>query len=243
MFVFQVESMAGHEFGRTRPEPNVGQTPAWKSLVAQDAVEEEIYKRHRTSKHGTGALLDRVYILRGIEERCHRVRIRSVEDRRSHRTGTPHICSPVTAPGADPANAGIEMVGPATLAVMSERILARRICRACLLAREAAGYWSIPGKPGVPPRAGILNTNGRDRWLSVIADWLAPRTIRERPWTDEETIEIDAQPCRNSGSRCDLAQPFDLAHERAGRGDVPDANGYSWSVMPRIAFRRPAVSA
>ena len=37
MFVF-VESIAGREIGRTRPEPNEGHTPAWKSLVAQDAV-------------------------------------------------------------------------------------------------------------------------------------------------------------------------------------------------------------
>ncbi len=41
MFVF-VESIAGREIGRTRPEPDEGHTPAWKSLVAQDAVEEEI---------------------------------------------------------------------------------------------------------------------------------------------------------------------------------------------------------
>ena len=40
----QVESIAGHEIGRSRPEPNLGQTPAWKCLVAQDAVEEEIYR-------------------------------------------------------------------------------------------------------------------------------------------------------------------------------------------------------
>src|SRR5262249_31713680 len=35
MFV-QVESIAGREISRSRPEPNLGQTPAWKSLVAQD---------------------------------------------------------------------------------------------------------------------------------------------------------------------------------------------------------------
>ena len=39
----QVESIAGRENGRTRPEPDLGHTPAWKCLVAQDAVEEEIY--------------------------------------------------------------------------------------------------------------------------------------------------------------------------------------------------------
>ncbi len=41
------------EFGRTRPEPNVGHTPAWKSLVAQDAVEEEILRVVERSKHAT----------------------------------------------------------------------------------------------------------------------------------------------------------------------------------------------
>src|SRR5215212_6357944 len=50
MFVF-VESIAGREIGRTRPEPNEGHTPAWKSLVAQDAVEEEIYAELRASRH------------------------------------------------------------------------------------------------------------------------------------------------------------------------------------------------
>ena len=40
----QVESIAGREFGRSRPEPNLGHTPAWKCLVAQDAVEEEFYR-------------------------------------------------------------------------------------------------------------------------------------------------------------------------------------------------------
>ena len=53
----QVDSIAGHEFGRTRPEPNVGQTPAWKSLVAQDAVEEEICSVIEQSKQCHGAVL------------------------------------------------------------------------------------------------------------------------------------------------------------------------------------------
>ena len=40
VFVF-VENMSGKEYGRTRPEPRVDQSPTWKCLVAQDAVEEE----------------------------------------------------------------------------------------------------------------------------------------------------------------------------------------------------------
>ena len=50
MFV-QVESIAGREIGRSRPEPNLGQTPAWKS-------------RHRAFEPGASALLDRVRRLR-----------------------------------------------------------------------------------------------------------------------------------------------------------------------------------
>ena len=47
MFI-QVESMAGREIGRTRPEPNLGQTPSWKSMVAQDAV--EVWKEYFAGK-------------------------------------------------------------------------------------------------------------------------------------------------------------------------------------------------
>ena len=64
MFV-HVESIAGREIGRSRPEPNLGQTPAWKCLVAQDAVEEEIYRVIERSKMDQASLLDRVHGLRG----------------------------------------------------------------------------------------------------------------------------------------------------------------------------------
>jgi len=57
------------------------------------------------------------------------------------------------------------------------------------LAREAAGYQVYSNTPGVPPRAGILNTNGRDRWLSIIQIG-EQKDDRPRPWTDAETIEI-----------------------------------------------------
>ena len=50
MFVF-MESMAGREVGRTRPELNLQQTPSWKSLAAQDVVEEEIYRVIEDSPH------------------------------------------------------------------------------------------------------------------------------------------------------------------------------------------------
>jgi 2-polyprenyl-6-methoxyphenol hydroxylase-like FAD-dependent oxidoreductase len=39
-----VDSIAGHEYGRTRQAPNLGHTPARACLVAQDAVEEELLR-------------------------------------------------------------------------------------------------------------------------------------------------------------------------------------------------------
>ena len=45
------ESVAGKEYGRTRPEPDLGQTSAWKCIVAQDAVEEEICDALNRSRH------------------------------------------------------------------------------------------------------------------------------------------------------------------------------------------------
>ena len=79
------------------------------------------------------------------------------------------------------------MVGPATLAVMSNEYW-RADLSSLPIAREAAGFIVIPDKPGLP-RAGILNTNGRDRWLTVTQIGLT-KDDRERPWTDQEFIEI-----------------------------------------------------
>lgn len=39
-----VERLTGREYGRTRSEPRGDQSPTWKSMVAQDAVEEELLR-------------------------------------------------------------------------------------------------------------------------------------------------------------------------------------------------------
>ena len=39
------KSFAGEELGRTTPEPNLGHSPSWKSMVSQDVVEEEILRK------------------------------------------------------------------------------------------------------------------------------------------------------------------------------------------------------
>ncbi len=119
-----VESIAGREIRRTRPEPNLGQTPSWKSLVAQDAVEEEIYK---VIEHSNLVQVHFSTEFVGFEEVEDGVicEIRSV-DPAAPSIGTPNICSPVTAPAADAAQCR-HRAGRAFDALGSaQRILARR---------------------------------------------------------------------------------------------------------------------
>ena len=186
MFV-QVESIAGREISRSRPEPNLGQTPAWKSLVAQDAVEEEIYKviahSNLVQVHFSTEFLGFEEVEDGVV--C---QIRSVETGRSERWHARYLLACDGAGSQTRREAGIEMVGPSTLAVMLNEYWRGDLSR-FPITREAAGYQIYSDKPGMPRRAGILNTNGRDRWLSVMQIG-EEKDERPRPWTDAETIEI-----------------------------------------------------
>ena len=186
MFV-QVESIAGREISRSRPEPNLGQTPAWKSLVAQDAVEEEIYK---VIAHSNLVQVHFSTEFLGFEEVEDGVicEIRSVETGRSERWHARYLLACDGAGSQTRRDAGIEMVGPSTLAVMLNEYWRGDLSR-FPITREAAGYQIYSDKPGMPRRASILNTNGRDRWLSVMQIG-EEKDERPQPWTDAETIEI-----------------------------------------------------
>jgi 2-polyprenyl-6-methoxyphenol hydroxylase-like FAD-dependent oxidoreductase len=186
MFV-QVESIAGPEISRSRPEPNLGQTPSWKSLVAQDAVEEEIYK---VIEHSNLVQVHFSTEFVGFEEVEDGVvcEIRSVETGRSERWHAKYLLACDGAGSNTRRGTGIEMEGPATLAVIQNEYWRGDLSR-FPLAREAAGYMVYSAKPGMPLRGSILNTNGKDRWLSLLQiGW--EKDDRPRPWTDAEIIEI-----------------------------------------------------
>ena len=237
MFVF-LDSIAGHEYGRTRPEPNVGHTPAWKSLVAQDAVEEEILRVVEKSKHATVLFSTEC---ESFEETNSGVRVKT----RCEKTGEVTEWSATYLIAADGAgsrtrrSAGIEMVGPATLAVMSNEYW-RADLSSLPIAREAAGFMVLPDKPGLP-RAAILNTNGRDRWLTVTQIGQT-KDDREQPWTDQEFIEIvrghvgipDLDVTLLNRSIWRVSMQVAETFERAG---------CSWSAIVRIVFHRPVASA
>ena len=188
MFV-QVESIAGREISRSRPEPNLGQTPAWKSLVAQDAVEEEIYK---VIEHSNLVQVNFSTEFVGYEEAEDGIicEVRSVDSGRTEHWHAKYLLACDGAGSRTRGKADIEMEGPATLSVILNQYWRGDLSH-LLLAREAAGYMIYSRDPaaGMPPRASILNTNGRDRWLSLIQiGW--EKDERPRPWTEAEMIEI-----------------------------------------------------
>lgn len=185
IFVY-AESIAGREIGRTWPEPNHHLTPAWKCLVAQDAVEEELLQAVKASTHGR--ILYSTECV-SFDATAHGVTVST----RSLKNGEQRHWTADYLIGADGAASpvrkqlGIEFKGPATLAVM-----ANDYWRADLshlpVARQAAGFRVVSGSPGVPVST-ILNTNGRDRWLTVTQIG-EEKDERDHPWSDEEVIAI-----------------------------------------------------
>src|SRR4029079_19609696 len=137
MFV-QVESIAGREIGRSRPEPNLAQTPAWKCVVAQDSVEEEIY---RVIEHSNLVQVRFSTEFVGFEEVEDGVvcEIRDVATGQSEHWQARYLLACDGAGSQTRRAAGIDMAGPATLAVLLNEYWRADLSR-FPLAREAAGY-------------------------------------------------------------------------------------------------------
>ena len=184
VFVF-VENMSGEEFGRTRPEPREDHSPAWKCLVAQDVVEEELLAALRDSPYATVCYSTECL---NVEQSTDGVEAQ-VRETGSSEIRTIRARYAIAADGAGSQTrrqVDIAMKGPANLALM-----ANDYWRADLshipMARDATGFRVFPNDPDVPV-ATILNTNGRDRWLSV-AQIGTQEDERPQPWTDEEVIQ------------------------------------------------------
>ncbi len=185
IFVY-VESIAGKEIGRTWPEPNQHRTPAWKCLVAQDAVEEELLAVAGKSAYGR-ILFSTECIAFEAGEAEVTATTRDVETGEERRWCAEYLLAADGAGSSVRKQLGIEFKGPATLAVM-----ANDYWRADLshlpVARQASGFRVVSPLPGVPV-ATILNTNGKDRWLAV-SQIGETKDDRDHPWTDEEVVEI-----------------------------------------------------
>lgn len=168
------------EHGRTTPEPRGDQSPTWKSLVAQDAVEEELLAAiapPSAVRFGTevGAVVDH-----GTHTS---VELRDVTTGRVETWTADWLLAADGAGSATRRAVGIEMVGPAVLRVMLNEYV-RVDLSALPVAKEAAGIFCVPTDPD-RPSVTFLNTDGGDRWLMLCR--IGDQTDeRERPFTDEE---------------------------------------------------------
>ncbi len=209
-----VESMSGHVYGRVPREPDLGQSPTWKCTISQDVVEEELLVAAR--RGATGG------IRQGVEYVSHEEDASGVVvTTRDPETGLEEVFHArflIAADGAASAvrqRVGIQMKGPASLAVMSNDYWHADLSHLPIV-RQMGAFRIAPGQPGVPA-ASILNTNGCDKWLTVrkLADGDASVT----PPPDEEVVRL-------ARAHCGIP---DL--------DVKIINRSTWRVSKQIAER------
>jgi len=210
-----VETIAGREYGRTPREPDLGQTPAWKCTAPQDVVEEELLDAVRATRVG--------HILFSTEYIEHRADGEGVEVRtRDANTGVERTWRAQYLVAADGAGSGVRratgivMEGPAGLATMSNDYWKADLSHV-ESAGVVAGYRLGPRADGTPG-AGILNTNGRDKWLSITR--IGGDEVK--PWSDEDVV-------RNA-----------RAHTGIPNLDVSIINRTVWRVSKQIAARYTA---
>jgi 2-polyprenyl-6-methoxyphenol hydroxylase-like FAD-dependent oxidoreductase len=183
------KSLVGEELGRTTPEPDVGHTPAWKSMVAQDAVEEELLGILRNSPYV------RVLFstdMTGFEDvgKGVTVQTRSLESGEVTHWQARYLIGADGAASAVRQAAGIVMDGPPTIAVMTNDYWRSDLSHIRRLA-DYAGCRIFSDVPDVPIST-ILNTDGCDRWLTVTQIGEG-ETRTEAPPLDETIDMIRAQ--------------------------------------------------
>jgi len=181
-----VDSMTGNEYGRTVPEVDFGFSPTWKAIQSQDVVEEELLKHARLSRRGR--VLHRQEFLH-YEESADAIEVTS-RDLSTGATCTWQASFLIAADGAASQvrrQAGIEMRGPATLSVMANEYWQADLSHVRGAADTAV--WRVYRKDSGYPVTSVLNTNGRDRWLSILPVGVESDE-RPGPRSDEEVVRL-----------------------------------------------------
>ena len=183
-----VDSMTGHEYGRTSPEPNQGFSPTWKTIQSQDAVEEELLAHARRS--AVGQILYRHELL-GFEDGAEAIEVTG-RDLATGATTQWQASYLVAADGAGSTvrrQAGIDMRGPPALAVMANEYWQADLSHVRGAADTAVWRVYTQDNGSFHGVSSLLNTNGRDRWLSILPVGVADDE-RPGPRTDDEVVRL-----------------------------------------------------
>jgi 2-polyprenyl-6-methoxyphenol hydroxylase-like FAD-dependent oxidoreductase len=178
-----VDSLLGHEYTRTNPEPDRGQTPSWKCIRAQDLVEEAIF----------GALekASRVQVAFSTEYQSF---VESqdgvVVSARSTASGLVERIAARWLIGADGANSlvrdqlNIELIGTETLLyALSQRW--RSPLLPDDLGREIGGYFVVSDNPVLGPLTPVANDYSDGRFLSLFT---VPERERGGPGVEDDLV-------------------------------------------------------
>lgn len=180
------ESMTGHEWGRTVPEPNVGHSPCWKIIQSQDTVEIELLDHARKSQVGR-ILYGHEFLQYEEGEGGIAVSSRQVDSGETRTWQAQYLIAADGATSSVRRQAGIQMQGPASLAVMANEYWQADLSQV----RDAAlcAGWRVYAKDSPFPITTVLNTNGKDRWLNLLP---VGREVDEREGrrSDEEVVRL-----------------------------------------------------
>jgi 2-polyprenyl-6-methoxyphenol hydroxylase-like FAD-dependent oxidoreductase len=182
-----VESIAGGEIARTRPEPDAGQGPSWKCFVGQDDLERALVAVLSQAQH-VQMLFATEFV--SYEESPDEVSV-TTRDCGSGAETTWQADYLVGADGAGStvrAQCGITLEGSAAIAsVVSEYWSAD--LSSLPVSRDAGGFFVLSKDPVLPPISSVLR-DGRDGlWMSMFTTVLAPGS-KSRPWDDEHVLEM-----------------------------------------------------
>jgi 2-polyprenyl-6-methoxyphenol hydroxylase-like FAD-dependent oxidoreductase len=181
-----VDTIAGHEWGRTVPELNLGQSPSWRCMVSQDVIEDVIDGLLRDARHGR-VLRETEFLEYEETEDGVVVTTRCVKTGRQHKLSARYLVGADGAGSGVRRQAGIEMRGPSTLAVMANEYWKADL--SALPRIDATAAYRI--RPEDPRESiwTVLNTNGRDRWLSA-GHVGTESDERPGPRTDAEVVQL-----------------------------------------------------
>lgn len=180
------EAMTGPEWGRTNPEPNVGHSPCWKIIQSQDTVEIELLAHARRSEVGR-ILFGHEFLHYDESANGIAVTSRQVDTGETTTWQAQYLIAADGAASSVRRQTGIEMRGPATLAVMANEYWQADLSHV----RDAhlCAGWRVYAKDSPYPISTVLNTNGRDKWLTLMpVGKEVDERIGER--TDDEVVKI-----------------------------------------------------